>query len=263
MRYQAIEFATDDAVATITFNRPDSLNALTPALMQETLQALQTAAEDDAIRAIILTANGRAFSSGADLKESVEPDDKGQINLGALLRSNYHAVVETMRSIEKPIVGAVQGMAVGAGCSLALMTDIVVAAESARFQQIFTRIGLIPDAGSTYILPRLAGHARASAAILTGDAIPAKDAQQWGLIWQVVADDALETTARELAQTLAERPTRALGLAKKALMTSQNNNLSEQLKTEAALQTECGQTQDFAEAVDAFINKRTPQFKGY
>lgn len=258
MSYETIEYSVDGAVATITFNRPDQLNALSGTLLQDFRQALETARDNDNVRAIVVGANGRAFSAGADLKEGFESG----MDTGSALRANYHPVVELMRGMEKPVVAAVQGLAAGAGASMALAADMVVAAESASFQQIFTNIGLVPDAGSSYFLPRLVGHARALGAVLTGEAISARQAADWGMIWQAVPDAELASTTRDLAATLAARPTRALGLAKRLLDASHDNDLTAQLELEADTQVQVQGTHDFAEAVQAFLQKRRPEFTG-
>ncbi|MES1943040.1 enoyl-CoA hydratase [Salinisphaera sp. PC39] len=258
MSYEAIEYGVEDAVAVITFNRPEQLNALNATLLQEFRRALEDAAADDAVRAVLVRATGRAFSSGADLKEGF---DSG-MDTATALRTNYHPVVQAMRSIEKPVIAAVQGLAAGAGASMALAADMIIAAESASFQQIFTNIGLVPDAGSTYMLPRLVGRARALGAVLTGEAVPAAEAERWGMIWKVVPDAELDDAARELAGTLAARPTRALGLAKRILDEAEGNDLATQLELEAETQLKVQGTADFAEAVQAFLQKRKPEFVG-
>lgn len=258
MSYEAIEYEVEGAVAVISFNRPDRLNALSAALLQELRRALEAAEADDAVRAVLIRANGRAFSSGADLKEGFESG----IDTAAALRANYHPVVEKIRGMEKPVIAAVQGLAAGAGVSMALAADIVIAGKSGSFQQIFTNIGLVPDAGSTYLLPRLVGSARAMGAVLTGEAIPAEEAERWGMIWKVVDDAELDAAARELAATLAARPTRALGLAKRLLDAAAGNDLTTQLELEAETQLQAQNTADFAEAIQAFLQKRKPEFKG-
>lgn len=262
MAFECITYESSDGVAHITFDRPDQLNALSTGLLTETRQALEAAEADDGIRAIRMTATGRVFSSGADLKEGFVNSQTGPMDTDVHLRAHYHPLIEKMQSLEKPIVAAIQGLAAGAGCSVALAADIVVASTSASFQQIFTNIGLVPDAGSSYFLPRLIGPARAMAAILTGDAIDAERAERWGLIWQAVPDEELETRTSELARTLAQRPTRALGMAKQLVASSTSSHLSEQLELEATTQRQAQDTADFQEALDAFINKRQPEFTG-
>jgi len=258
MSFDAIRFEREGAVAVVSLNRPDRLNALNSTLLKELGDAFEAIAADDGVRAVLLRGEGRAFCSGADLKDGFEAG----VSTGDSLRANYHPVIECMRSLEKPIVVAVHGLAAGAGASIALAGDLIVAGRSGAFQQIFTNIGLVPDAGSTYTLPRLVGKARALGAVLTGEAIPAEQAERWGMIWQVVDDDALESAARKLAETLAARPTRALGLAKRIVEASANNELPDQLELEAATQEQCEKTNDFGEAVQAFLEKREARFTG-
>lgn len=259
MAFECIRYEIADHVGYITLNRPDKLNALSMALLDETREALNQASQDDNVRAVRITATGRAFSSGADLKESFGDN---AINTDVLLREHYHPVIEAMQTMEKPIVAAVQGLTAGAGCSVALAADMVIAADSASFQQLFTSIGLVPDAGSSYFMPRLAGHARAMGAILTGESIDAQSAERWGLIWETVADDALDEHTAELARTLAKRPTRALGMAKQLVHNSLDNPLADQLELEANNQAKAQTTSDFSEALDAFLSKRSPEFTG-
>lgn len=262
MSFESITYAAADGVANITFNCPNNLNALSISLLTETRAALEAAEDDDKVRAICIRAVGRAFSAGADLKEGFANSQTGPMETDVQLRTYYHPLIEKMRSLQKPIVAAVQGLAVGAGCSVALAADIVIASHSAKFQQIFTSIGLIPDAGSSWFMPQLIGPARAMAAILTGDPIEAERAERWGLIWQAVPDAELAQKTTELTQTLAQRPTRALGMAKQLVAQSANNSLSEQLELEAVSQRRAQDTADFKEALDAFLNKRAPHFIG-
>lgn len=262
MSFESINYQASEGVAHITFNRPDQLNALSVKLLTETREAIDAAAADDQVRAIRIAATGRAFSSGADLKEGFMNSQTSPMDTGVYLREYYNPLIEAMQATQKPIVAVVQGLATGAGCSVALAADIVVAGQSASFQQIFTNIGLVPDAGSTYFVPRLVGQARAMAAILTGEAIDAERAERWGLIWEVVPDGELEQRSMALSQKLAQRPTRALGMAKKLVLASANNTLSEQLESEATHQRRAQDTADFQEALDAFINKRQPEFIG-
>lgn len=262
MSFASITYAVTDGVANIIFNCPDNLNALSISLLTETRQALETAEADEQVRAIRIAATGRAFCAGADLKEGFTNSQTGPMDTGEQLRTHYHPLIEKMQSLEKPIVATVQGLAVGAGCSVALAADIVIAGESAKFQQIFTSIGLVPDAGSTWFMPQLVGQARAMGAILTGEAIEAERAERWGLIWQTVPDADLEQHSQDLARTLAMRPTRALGMAKRLVTQSANNRLAEQLELEATTQRQAQDTADFQEALDAFINKRAPTFVG-
>lgn len=250
---------TDGAVATITLNRPDVLNALDDALACALLEAVERAGADPQVRAVVITGAGRGFSSGADLA-SVTPDVA--IDLGALLRQRYHPLILAIRSMPKPVVCAVNGAAAGAGMSIALAGDIVLAARSAWFVQAFVKIGLVPDAGSTWLLPRLVGEARARALALLGERIDAETAQRFGMIWQVFDDAELLPEAQRLASHLSTQPTRAHALIKQALGGSSERSLAAQLEREATLQTQAGRTDDFREGVAAFLERRAPVFRG-
>lgn len=252
-------YESAQAIATITLNRPDVLNALDDALIRALRDAVERAAGDDAVRAVLLTGAGRGFSSGADLA-SVPPSPS--LDLGQLLRERYHPVILAMRSMPKPIVCAVNGPAAGAGMSIALAGDIVLAARSAYFVQAFSKIGLVPDAGSTWFLPRYAGDVRARAMALLAERIDAPTAERFGLVWQVLDDEQLMPQARQLAARLAAQPTRACALIKQALNDSFGRDLPAQLELEATLQTQAGRTEDFAEGVAAFLQRRAPVFKG-
>ena len=216
------------------------------------------------MRAVVLTGAGRGFCAGADLADPQMrgSDGRPSADLGDYLRRHYHTLVEQMRRLPIPIITAVNGSAAGAGMSLALAGDIVIAAQSATFLQAFSRIGLIPDAGSTYFLPRLAGESRARALAILADKISADQAMQFGLVWQVVPDEELQQAAHALAARLAGMPTRAYGLIKEAMNQSLQNDLPGQLEVEARLQSMAGRTDDFREGVEAFLAKRAPVFRG-
>ncbi|HLS57106.1 MAG TPA: enoyl-CoA hydratase-related protein [Zeimonas sp.] len=248
-----------EGIATITLNRPDVLNALDDPLMRALRDAIDRVAGDDDVRAVLLTGAGRGFSSGADLA-SVPPSP--ELDLGRLLRERYHPVIMAMRTMPKPVVCAVNGAAAGAGMSIALAGDIVLAARSAYFVQAFAKIGLVPDAGSTWFLPRYAGDVRARAMAMLAERIDAATAERFGLIWKVLDDEQLLPEARRLAAHLAAQPTRAYALIKQALNDSFAHDLPAQLEIEAALQTQAGRTEDFAEGVAAFLQRRPPAFKG-
>lgn len=258
---------TDNAVLTLTLNRPEVLNAMNGALARTLMAALEQAGEEASrgeVRAVVITGAGRGFCAGADL---TDPGMRGKAglpgaDLGAYLRQHYHPIIERMRSLPVPIITAVNGSAAGAGMSLALAGDIVLAGRSATFLQAFSRIGLIPDAGSTYFLPRLAGESRARALAILADKITAEQALQFGLVWQVLPDEDLQTATRDMAARLATMPTRAYALIKEALNQSLHNDLSRQLEVEAQLQSRAGQTEDFSEGVAAFLAKRQANFKG-
>jgi 2-(1,2-epoxy-1,2-dihydrophenyl)acetyl-CoA isomerase len=252
-------YQVDGAVATITLNRPDVLNALNTPLMLALREALTQAQTDEAVRAVIVTGAGRGFSAGADLASS---SPGGGSDPGSTLRDRYHPVITLMRSMPKPIISAVNGVAAGAGMSIAMAGDIILAGRSASFLQAFSKIGLVPDAGSTWFLPRYVGDVRARAMAILADRISAEDAKSFGLVWQVCEDDALQTQAREMAAKLASMPTRAYAMIKEALNDSHQRDLPAQLELEAELQMKAAKTEDFREGVAAFLQKRPPQFKG-
>ncbi|HEY0878616.1 MAG TPA: enoyl-CoA hydratase-related protein [Zeimonas sp.] len=254
-----VRYERDEAVATITLNRPDVLNALDDAITRALLEAVERASADDTVRAVVVTGAGRGFSAGADLA-SVKPDVA--IDLGRLLRERYHPLILAMRRTPKPVICAVNGAAAGAGMSIALAGDIVLAARSAYFVQAFSKIGLVPDAGSTWMLPRLVGEGRARALAMLGERLDAQAAHRMGLVWDVHDDDELLPAAHRLAAQLAQRPTRALAMIKEAFDGTTERGLEEQLEREAALQTIAGRTEDFREGVAAFLERRAPRFQG-
>ena len=262
MDYCYIDFTRDGGFVTINLNHPQTLNALSLELLAELRQALDSVAADDSVRAVVVTGTGRAFSSGANLAVDEVTGDFSSLDLGKVLDEYYAPVILRMRRMEKPVICAVNGIAAGAGMSLALAGDIVLAARSAQFVQIFTKIGVIPDAGSTFFLPRLVGSARALGLALLREPLNADQAEAWGLIWRCVEDDKLMQEASELASRLATEPTRALGLTKRAIQASLNNSLEAQLDLESALQRVAGKTEDFVEGVTAFLEKRPARYKG-
>jgi len=254
-----IRFEVSDAIATLTLDRPDALNALTVPMKQELLAAFRTIARDRAIRAVILTGAGRAFSAGQDLRERLEPD---ATPLVVELRERYNPIIRAMRALDQPIVGAINGVAAGAGASLAFACDIRLAAEGASFLLAFGRIGLVPDSGATWILPRLVGPAKAAELALLGDALSAADAERYGLVARVVAPDALAAEARAMAVRLAGLAPQALALTKRALQRSWSVELDDALEDEAWRQGIAGATADHAEGLAAFLEKRPPRFTG-
>ncbi len=259
---ETVLYKAEAGVATLTLNRPDSLNALNRQLHADLRQALDRAAGDAEIRCLILTGAGRGFCSGADLVDSAALSPGGVPDLAKALDSTYNPLIRAMRDLPKPIIAAVNGIAAGAGASIALACDLVMAAKSASFIQAFARIGLIPDAGSTWFLPRHVGRARAAALAMLGDKLPAEQAESWGLIWKTVDDGKLMEEASRLARHLATQPTKALGLIKKALAAAETNSLDQQLDLERDLQGELGRTDDFKEGVAAFREKRPAKFTG-
>ena len=257
METGTIRYELEAGVAWITLARPDRMNSLNAAMRRELLAALTRAPEE--ARAVVLTGEGRGFCSGQDLGDASRFED---LNLSETLREEYEPLLAALGDCPVPTVAAVNGPAAGAGANLALAADIVIAARSASFIQAFARIGLIPDAGGTYWLPRQVGKARAMGMCLTTDPVPAETAAEWGLIWQMVEDDALMTRAAGLAGQLAEGPTLAFRLMKRALRESGTNSLEDQLALEAELQGEAGRSRDFMEGVMAFLEKRAPRFEG-
>jgi 2-(1,2-epoxy-1,2-dihydrophenyl)acetyl-CoA isomerase len=252
----------DDGLARITLNRPDKLNAFTASMLEAFNEALGAAADDDAVRAVLITGAGRAFCAGQDLGDrAVAPGDEAP-DLGESLEHRYNPAVRLMRGMPKPVVVAVNGVAAGAGANLALAGDLVFAARSAKFIQAFARIGLLPDSGGTYFLPRALGTPRAMALSLLAEPLDAETAAEWGLIWAVVDDDALAEVAERTARDLAHGPTAGYAAIKAALNASPGNTLDAQLDLERDLQRGAGRTHDYAEGVRAFVDKRPPEFQG-
>ncbi len=261
MSFSTIVFDSSDGVATIRLNRPDSLNSFTAEMHAELRAAMDIVEADASVRCLVITGTGRGFCAGQDLSER-DPGSAGKMDLGASLDANYNPLIRRLKSLPLPVVAVVNGVAAGAGASLALACDLVLAARSARFIQAFCKIGLIPDAGGTWALPRLVGHARAMGLALLGDTVTAEQAQDYGLIWRCVDDDKLAEEAAMLCRHLAVQPTVGLGLIKKAINASLANDLDTQLDLERDLQREAGFTLDFDEGVAAFQQKRAAEFKG-
>jgi 2-(1,2-epoxy-1,2-dihydrophenyl)acetyl-CoA isomerase len=250
----------DAGVLRITLNRPEKLNAFNPGVHLGLADAMMRAETDAAVRCLLITGAGRGFCAGQDLTER---DMKAAaIDLGGGLETWYNPLVKRMRALPKPIVCAVNGVAAGAGANFALACDIVLAARSASFIQAFVKIGLVPDCGGSYFLPRLAGMQRAMALAMTGERLSAEDAERWGLIWKCVDDAQLGAEAEKLSRELARGPTKSLGLIKRALYSSANNDLAAQLDLERDLQREVGKGADYREGVAAFLEKRPPRFTG-
>ncbi len=257
MDYQTIRVEISDGLGVLTLNRPDKMNSLTGQMRAEIDHAMRDMAKS--ARVIVLTGAGRAFCTGQDLGDS---GDATQVDLERVLRDEYAPMLEAIYDCPVPTIAAVNGPAAGAGANLALATDIVIASESAYFLQAFARIGLLPDAGGTWFMPRQMGFAKAMGAALFADKITARQADQWGLIWEAVADEEFEAHWKARAGQLAAGPTLAYGAIKQAIRGSFGNSLPEQLETEAHLQGQCGKSRDFREGVLAFMEKRAPSFEG-
>ena len=254
-----LRIETADGVATVTLDRPDALNALTVPLKEGLVDAFRAFASDDAVRAVVLTGAGRAFCAGQDLHERLQPD---ALPLADEIRARYNPLIRAMRALPKPIVAAVNGVAAGAGASLAFACDIRIAAEDASFLLAFGRVGLIPDSGATWLLPRLIGGAKAAELALTTDPLSAADAERLGLVARIVPAAELLSEARALAGRLAAAAPVALALTKEALERSWTSSFEEQLELEAELQGRAGSTADHAEGIAAFIERRRPHFRG-
>ena len=252
----------DAGVLTITLNRPDRLNAFNEPMHLALRAAFERAHDEDAIRAVLLTGAGRGFCAGQDLGDRDPRKMDAPPDLGYTLETFYIPTLKLIRSLEKPVIAAVNGVAAGAGANIALACDIVLAAKSAKFIQAFARIGLVPDAGGSWSLPRLLGEARAKALALTAEPLPADRAAEWGLIWKAVEDEALMSEARALAATFAAGPTRGLGLTKQIIQAAATNSFEEQLELERDTQRIAGRSADYAEGVSAFLDKRKPSFQG-
>ena len=261
MAFEHILSEVEQGVAVITLNRPDVLNSFNRAMALEVRQALSAASADAEVRSVLLTGAGRAFCAGQDLAEAM-PREGPSPDLGDIVARGYNPIVRTLRQLDKPVVCAVNGVAAGAGANLAFACDFVLASSEASFIQSFSKIGLVPDTGGTFFLPRLVGMARATALMMLADKVSAQEAVTIGLIHRVVEGGKLMDEATALARQLATRPTRGLGLIKRALNASATNGLDEQLALEAQLQAEAGSTADYREGVRAFLEKRAPVFVG-
>ena len=258
MTYETLLYDVAEGVATLTLNRPDALNAVNDGLDRDLKDALKSAERDPEVRALVLTGAGRAFCSGQDLRDRAGLTT----SLGESLRNRYNVLVGRMRGMEKPIVASVNGVAAGAGMGLALACDMVLASDRAQFIMAFTRIGLIPDSGSTYFLPRLVGYPKAFELMALAEPLGAQDAQALGIVNRVYAPEELEGATREIALRLARSPTRAIGLMKRALNRSLETGLGDALEYEAYMQELAGRTEDFKEGVAAFVEKRQAAFRG-
>jgi 2-(1,2-epoxy-1,2-dihydrophenyl)acetyl-CoA isomerase len=262
VKFNAILLDIAEGVATITLNRPDKLNSFTGEMHADLKQAMQIIQAERSVRVLMITGAGRGFCAGQDLSERMMGDGVQTTDVGNSLEKNYNPLLKQLRALPYPVVCAVNGVAAGAGCNLVLACDIVIAARSASFIQIFSRIGLIPDAGGTFTLPRLVGTARAMAAAMLAEKVSAEQAEQWGMIWKCVDDAQLMTEANALARQLAGQATKALGLTKRAIYASATNTFDQQLDLERDLQREAAKSEDFREGVTAFKEKRPAKFTG-
>jgi 2-(1,2-epoxy-1,2-dihydrophenyl)acetyl-CoA isomerase len=262
MSYQNILFEITDGVARLTLNRPDRLNSFTVAMHLEVREALQQVTADASVRVLVLTGAGRGFCAGQDLADRAVTPGSGAVDLGESVEKYYAPLVLALRNLPVPVICAVNGVAAGAGANLALAADIVIAARSASFIEAFCRLGLIPDTGGTYFLPRLIGTARAMGLAMLGEKLSAERAESWGLIWQCVDDELLGAEVDKLAKHFASAPTRGLARTKQALYASPANTLEQQLDLERDFMRELGNSDDYREGVAAFVEKRAPRFTG-
>lgn len=259
IKMSIIQFEQVGAVAKITLNRPEAFNSFNKELATSLQSLLDQCEASEEIRCIYLTGTAKAFSAGQDLQEIVSPESPP---INQIVSEHYNPIILKIRNIEKPIVAAVNGVAAGAACNIALACDIVLAKKSASFVQAFSKIGLIPDSGGTFFLPRIVGFQRASALIMLSDKLSADEAHQIGMVYKVFEDDVFEEETMKIASKLASMPTVGLGLSKRALNYSMHNELETQLGIEAQLQTNASLSEDYKEGVDAFLEKRKPDFKG-
>lgn len=260
MSNNSVELKIENNVAWISLNRPDVFNSFNREMALSLQKTLDDCNENESVRAIVITGNGKAFCAGQDLKEVTDPE----LNPGfrKILEEHYNPIIQKIRTIEKPIIGAVNGVAAGAGANIALACDIVIASESASFIQAFSKIGLIPDSAGTFFLPRLIGFQKASALMMLGDKVSAEEALKIGMIYKILPNAFFADEVMEIAQHLAQMPTKALGLTKRLLNQSMTNNLEQQLVLESDLQIEASSSNDYKEGVTAFVEKRKPEFKG-
>lgn len=262
MSFEHILFTIEQGVATLTLNRPAQLNSFNAQMHKEVREALKQVRQNAEVRCLLITGSGRGFCAGQDLGDRNVAPGAAMPDLGESVEKNYNPLIRALRDLPMPVVCAVNGVAAGAGANIALASDIVLAAKSASFIQAFCKIGLIPDSGGTWTLPRAVGMARAKALTMLGDRVSAEQAEQWGMIWRCVEDADLQDEALKLARHLATQPTYGLALIKRGLHASASNSFDEQLDMERDLMRLAGRSEDYREGVAAFMEKRTPEFKG-
>ncbi|MFX7012836.1 2-(1,2-epoxy-1,2-dihydrophenyl)acetyl-CoA isomerase PaaG [Acinetobacter baumannii] len=262
MDYQNIIAEEKKGVGYLTFNRPKALNSFNVDMHREVAEVLNLWTKNPDVRCVVISGEGRGFCAGQDLGDRVVDPNAEAPDLGYSIETYYNPLIKTIVNMPKPVICAVNGVAAGAGANIALACDLVIAAKSANFVQAFCRLGLVPDSAGTWFLPRAVGHARAMGLALLGDKLPAETAKEWGMIWDVVEDAELKTKVTELAERLAKQPTFGLSLIKKAIHQSSNNTFDEQMLLERDLQRIAGRSEDYREGVQAFMNKREPNFKG-
>lgn len=262
MPLKNILYTLKNSVLHLSLNNPDKLNSFNMEMGSELISALKEAATNSEVRCVLLTGEGRAFCAGQDLAEAVEVSKDPKRSLSEIVDHTYIPIIKGIREMEKPVVCAVNGTAAGAGANIALACDIVIASEESKFIQSFSAIGLIPDSGGTYILPRLVGLARATALAFLGERVSAKEAVEMGMIWKSYPAEIYKEEATKLAEKLAKMPTRGLGLTKRGFNEGFSNSIDEQMKLESKLQSEAGKTFDYNEGVSAFLEKRNPEFRG-
>ncbi|KQG97401.1 enoyl-CoA hydratase [Acinetobacter baumannii] len=262
MDYQNIIAEEKNGVGYLTFNRPKALNSFNVDMHREVAEVLNQWTKNPDVRCVVISGEGRGFCAGQDLGDRVVDPNAEAPDLGYSIETYYNPLIKTIVNMPKPVICAVNGVAAGAGANIALACDLVIAAKSANFVQAFCRLGLVPDSAGTWFLPHAVGHARAMGLTLLGDKLPAETAKEWGMIWDVVEDAELKAKVTELAERLAKQPTFGLSLIKKAIHQSSNNTFDEQVLLERDLQRIAGRSEDYREGVQAFMNKREPNFKG-